>query len=196
MPIRFLPLLLLMIALGCAKSELDVQGVIVSDVLDIGHVRASDSPVKTSFSIANHSAVAVEIVEILSGCGCTAISLPQSAIRPGETVEVPVKIDLFGRKGDFNTDLLVRSASGESWHIRVNGKVIEDIWYAGQSMRLYIDPNQESTSMEFSISTIDYPNVQFDFSTTDPDIHLLTLIFIYRNSHVRLEKEKQEYCFS
>ena len=88
---------------------------------------------------------------------------------------MPVKIDLFGRKGDFNTDLFVRSTSGEVWHIRVHGKVVEDIWYAGQSMRLYIEPDQEMTTREFSISTVDYPNVQFDFDTNDSDIHLSEL---------------------
>ena len=172
MPTRFLPLLLLLVVFGCAKSEIKVEGVIVTDVIDIGRIRVSDSPVKTSFSIANRASVSVEIDEILSGCGCTVIDLPQKTIRPGDTMEVPVKIDLFGRKGDFNTDLLVRSTSGESWHVRVTGKIIEDIWYAGQSIRLHIDPEQETTSREFSIGTVDYPNVQFEFGANDPDIRL------------------------
>ena len=183
---RCLPLLLF-IVFGCARSEVRVslEGVMVSDVIDIGQVRASDSPVKTSFSIANHSPIAVEIVEIQSGCGCTVIDLPLKAIRPGATVEVPVKIDLFGRK-DLSTELIVRSTSGESWQIRVNGKVIEDIWYAGQSIRLYIDHNQEFTTREFSISTVDYPDVQFNFDTNDPDIRLSELSRSTRGRETRI----------
>ena len=76
MPTRFLPLLLLFIAFGCTKSEVDVEGVVVSNDIDIGHVRVSDSPIKTSFSIANHSSVVIEIDEVQSGCGCTVIDLP------------------------------------------------------------------------------------------------------------------------
>jgi len=178
MPIRFLLLLLSLIIFGCSKNEmLDVaeSGVIVQEVIDIGQVRIKDSPAKTSFTIANHSSIPVEIDEVLSGCGCTVIDLPQKTIRPGETLEVPVKIDLFGRKGDFNTDILVRATSEESWHIRVTGKVIEDIWYAGQSIRFHIDLDQEVVSKEFSICTVDYPNIQFEFEADDPDLSLSEL---------------------
>ena len=176
-PICLLPLLLLFIVFGCVKNDVNgvADAVIVTKVIDIGQVRVKDTPAKTSFTITNHSSVLVEIDEVLSGCGCTVIDLPQKTIQPGKTLEVPMKIDLFGRRGDFNTDIVVRSTSGESWHIRVTGKVIEDLWYAGQSLRFHIDLDQETVSKEFSISTIDYPNVQFEFETNDPDLHLSEL---------------------
>ena len=144
-------ILLLFIAFGCAKKvveHVDVPEIVVSEVIDIGQVRAKDSPVNTSFTIANRSTVSVEIDEILSGCGCTVIDLPSKTIRPNETLEVPVKIDVFGRKGDFSTDLLVRSTSGESWNIHISGQVIEDLWYAGQSIRFHIDRDQEVVSKD------------------------------------------------
>ena len=116
MMIRTLPLLLLLLVFGCARDE-EVGTVVIPDVIDIGRVRANGSPINTSFSIANNSSASVTIDRILSGCGCTVIAPPQQAIRPGETVEVAVKIDIFGRRGDFNTDLLVISTSEESWQI-------------------------------------------------------------------------------
>jgi len=175
--IRIVPLLLLFVVFGCAKDEVrnDIGGVVVSDVIDIGQVRVKESPVKTSFTITNRSTAAIEIDEVLSGCGCTVIELPQRIIRPSKSMEVPVKIDLFGRKGDFNTDLLVRSAAGESWRILITGKVIEDIWYDGQSIRFYIGLEQEVVSKDFTISTIDYPDIQFEFETNDSGLHLSEL---------------------
>jgi len=175
---RLLFLLLLLVVFGCAKNDVGnviETGVIVSDVINIGQVRTKDSPAKTSFTIDNRSSIPLEIDAVLSGCGCTVIDLPQNTIQPGETVEVPVKVDLFGRKGDFNTDLLVRSKSGETWNIRITGKVIEDIWYAGQSIRFHIDLDQEVVTKDFSISTVDYPNVQFESELDDPDLRLSEL---------------------
>jgi len=170
------PLLFLTVVLGCAENNVrNIVDLVVPDAIDIGQVRGQDSPVRISFSMTNRSSVPVEIDKIQSGCGCTVIDLPQKIIRPSETIEVPVKIDLFGRKGDFNTDLLVRSTLGESWRIRINGKVMEDIWYVGQSIRFYINQDQKVVSKDFIISTVDYPGIRFEFGTSDPDICLSEL---------------------
>jgi len=178
MMLRVAPLLLLLFVFGCTKNEVqDVvgSGLAIPDVIDIGQVRAKDSPAKTSFSITNHAATSVAIDEILSGCGCMVIDLPQKIILSNETIEVPVKINFLGKRGDFHTDILVRLASDESRHIRIIGKVIEDIWYVGQSIRFHIDPNQEVVSRDFSISTVDYPDVQFELETDDSDLHISEL---------------------
>ena len=175
---RALPLLLLLVVCGCAKNEAvksEGSELAVADAIDIGQVRVKDSPVATSFSVANHSSVSAEIDEIQSGCGCTVIDLPQKTIRAGETLDVPVKIDLFGRKGEFNADLLVRFKSGELRHIRILGTIIDDLWYSGQSIRFYIGQDQEVVSKDFSISTVDYPDIQFEIDTNDPDVRLSEL---------------------
>jgi hypothetical protein len=169
--------LLLLIVFGCAKDvvKTNIGDVVFPDVIDIGQVRVKDSPAKTSFTIANHSPIPVEIEEVSSGCGCTVIALQQKTIKPNETLEIPLKIDLFGRGGDFATDILVQSTAEQAWHIRVIGKVIEDIWYAGQSIRLYVDQEQEFVSKDFTISTIDYPDIQFECKTSDSDVCLSEL---------------------
>ena len=82
---RALPVLLLLIVFGCAKNDVEegaTLGIVIPEVIDIGQVRAKDSPAHSSFTIVNHSTIPVEIDEILSGCGCTVIDLPQKIIRP------------------------------------------------------------------------------------------------------------------
>ena len=85
MPIRIspLPLLLLFFIFGCAGNDTGenaVSGMIVPEIIDIGQVRAKDSPIYTSFTTVNPSTVSVEIEEILSGCGCMVVDLPQKII--------------------------------------------------------------------------------------------------------------------
>jgi len=76
---------LLFVVFGCATNDImqvDVPEIAIPEVIDIGQVRVKDSPVNTSFTIANRSTITVEIDEILSGCGCTVIDLPSKTIRP------------------------------------------------------------------------------------------------------------------
>ncbi|MGL4944255.1 MAG: DUF1573 domain-containing protein [Thermoguttaceae bacterium] len=194
MLIRNFSVVLLFTVISCAKN--DTGGLSVTSVVDIGRVRASDSPVNTAFSITNHSAVPVEIDEILSGCNCTVVELPQKIIRVGETKEVSTKIDLLGRKGEFSTDILVRFTSGDLRQIRITGTVIEDIWYTGQSIRFYINQGQEVVSKDFSISTVDYPDVLFEFNTDDPSIDISELSRSVHGGETRIQFRITIHCMN
>ncbi len=116
---QIFPLMLLLTVFGCAKSEM--ENLVVPGVVEIDKVRANESPVTTSFAITSHSRAVIELDEILSGCGFTVVDLPRKTIPAGESLDVPVKIDFSGRKGDFSTDLVVRPKMGEWHHIRITG---------------------------------------------------------------------------
>ncbi len=174
---RLFFLLPLLFVLGCVEKveEKNKNGIFVQEFINIGQVRANDSPVCASFSIANHSDVSVEIEEIVPGCSCTVIELPRKTIRAGEKIDVPIKIDLFGKKGELNADIIILFKSKPLRHVRIDGTIIDDIWYEGQSIRFYVNQDQKFLSKDFNIKTVDYPDVQFGIEASDQDITLAEL---------------------
>jgi hypothetical protein len=66
---------------GCYPSEKPddkIQSIKISpSVLDFGCVRTIDNPVQVSFTIENLQDKSLEILEIISGCGCTVWSMFQ-----------------------------------------------------------------------------------------------------------------------
>jgi hypothetical protein len=78
-----LPIILLafVIASGCSQSPVNDSSLSVTpSVLDFGQVRVSDSPVQTQFTLRNNGVKPVTILDITSGCGCTAVEYPKEPI--------------------------------------------------------------------------------------------------------------------
>ena len=187
MLIRVFYLLLAFSFGGCAGHDDEESLIIIPDTIDIGRVRDNESLVNTSFSITNSSFTTVCIDKVQAGCGCTMIDLPQKTIRPKDTIKVPVKINLLGRKGEFKLDILVSFTSGKSRYLYIIGEVIEDgIWCAEQPVRLHVERGQKIASKSFHISTIDYPDIQLECNTNAPDSCLSELYRSTQNGETKI----------
>ena len=159
---------------GCTEKESGVVGnvVVVPSVLDFGRVRMADSPLSLSFEIENTGEEPIKILDITSGCGCTAIDIPKEPILPKEKKSLAVKVNLYGRSGDFTNMVRIETAGHGNLFIDIRGTIVTDIWFSGQSVRCTAESGKTETKTTFSLFTQDYPDVQFDWSDLPPDMEI------------------------
>jgi hypothetical protein len=153
------------------ESTLPLQ--IEPQVLDFGRVNESDHVLELSFTIRNVSSVPVDIVSISSGCGCTAVSLSQRILKAGESVLVPIKVNVLGRRGNVEQNVQVSIAGYKEPIIApIKGKVVQDIWFEGPMVQCFVKESETTVEKTFEIRTIDYPSVQFDWKLVDEALHV------------------------
>ena len=159
-----LPTILLMLALivGCSKGAISEQQLIyiLPDVLDFGQARPTDSPIKLTFDIRNDSSKSVVITDIIAGCSCTVVNIPNEPIPPNGKVTVTVSINIWGRSGVFEDSLVVRTSETSTLRVPIQGTIETDIWTAGQALRATIGPTEEHVSAVLTVYT-KYPDIGF-----------------------------------
>lgn len=179
MVVKLLALLLLfsVLFLGCSKSPHFQHTALRADpnVLDFGNVRELDSPVNLKFDIVNDTSHAIAIATISSGCGCTVIDIPQKPIPPQGRVPISLKIDLTGKKGDFWNIVRVQPDGYSDVLVNLNGRIVSDIWYDGQTLYCSAEPDQQEVSTTLTLHTVDCPNVAFDLSKQEDGIAVTEL---------------------
>ncbi|GHT27268.1 hypothetical protein FACS18942_06300 [Planctomycetales bacterium] len=113
-------LLLVFIALflctGCGRIE-NKQTVILTvnpSSIDFGSVHITESPLIIPFSITNNSDSPVQITDVVTGCGCTTVDIPNNSILPGKPVVTAVKVNLLGRIGDFTNQIILKTANNQN----------------------------------------------------------------------------------
>jgi len=149
----------------CANHVEDADTIIISPaVLDFGRVRPTDSPVLLSFDIENRGQRPLEISDILSGCGCTVVDFPQEPILQHQKKSVAVKVNLYGRSGDFANKLRILAKGYADNIVEINGTVITDVWYNGQSIKCSAERGEAEATTVFTLSTRDFPGIEFDWN--------------------------------
>ena len=159
-------ILTLLIVVGCGHSDIR-KPLVVSfhpEVLDFGQVRSSDSPILMSFEIENKCDTSLRITDIRSGCGCTIISVPDEQILPHKKLSIPLKVNLLGLSGDMKNIVNIWIGEGKCYTIDIIGKVVNDIWFSGQSVRCNFHRDDNIASGTFSVFTTDYPNIEFEMN--------------------------------
>ncbi|GHT16816.1 hypothetical protein FACS1894189_1470 [Planctomycetales bacterium] len=163
-------LCLLPLVNGCGKSPVDVTKnpvTITPAVLDFGQARYADSPIKIPFTVTNNSKEPISIEKIYSGCGCTVTEIDKTPILPGTFREGQVKVDIHGRKGDFANRLFIAFQEGTRVEADITGKIVNDIWFPGQSLRQTAKVGQENVSVTFTLHTIDHTDVVLKLKDAD-----------------------------
>lgn len=103
------PLLLLAATIGAEPGPLVVE----SPAVDLGEVRAN-KPLVHTFRLKNAGPGALTITEVAGVCGCVRHSLGARALRPGDTTDLTVGINLLTQPEGPNTwKLAVRYTTGE-----------------------------------------------------------------------------------
>ena len=92
MKIRFNKILLsaaaaVLAAMGVASAQSQFGGIAEFDktVHDFGEVLTTDGPLSCKFTVSNISAKPINIVTVVSSCGCTDVTWTREAIAPGKT---------------------------------------------------------------------------------------------------------------
>ena len=148
---------------GCSKSSpSDHCSLSVSpQVLDFGKVRPMDSPIKLDFEIFNHGDKSVTITDILSGCSCTVVDLPHEPIPPKGRAAATLRVNLLGRFGLFENELVIKTVAEPPLRVTVRGNIETDIWANGQSLRCAADPKEQHAFAFLTIYTAKYPDIVF-----------------------------------
>lgn len=155
---------------GCSRSSIsDRHPLSVSpNVLDFGKVRPTDSPVKLTFDLLNHGDENVTVTDILSGCGCTVVDLPKESIPAHGQMSATVHVNVSGRFGVFENDLIIKTESQPDLRVVVRGNIETDIWADSQSLRCTVDPKEQCAATILTVYTAKYPDIVFaDISQED-----------------------------
>ena len=89
---RFIKILLsaavaILTSAGVASAQSQFGGIAEFDktVHDFGEVLTTDGPLSCKFTVSNISAKPINIVTVVSSCGCTDVTWTREAIEPGKT---------------------------------------------------------------------------------------------------------------
>jgi len=184
----FLVIPLVFVATGCSEKSVPVQrSISVSpEILDFGKVRPTDSPIRLTFELRNDGDQSVVIDNILVGCACAFVDLPQEPIPPGGKVAVAVSVNIWGRAGLFEDDLIVRPAVGDPLRVPVRGSIETDIWTVGQALRSTIGQTEQRTSAILTVFTVKYPDIVFADGQQENGVTLTEISRVTQNGETAI----------
>jgi mono/diheme cytochrome c family protein len=81
-------------------GKLDGPRLKVPDSIDLGEV-AQDEQVEHLFDFSNIGSEPLQIHNVETSCGCTAVSLSSQVLAPGESGKMKVTVDTVGKKGNI-----------------------------------------------------------------------------------------------
>jgi hypothetical protein len=163
---------------GCSPSPMPRSEdlvVLSPAVIDLGNVRPTLAPMSISAVLKNNGDKPLTILDVLPDCGCTVLDPPLHPVPPKEEIQLPIKVSLYGRFGDFTHKIRIKTdAVLEDVVLTIKGKSITDIWFSGQSIRCTAEPGLSATTT-VDLHTVDHPHVQFDWTNIDEDITIKEL---------------------
>ncbi len=93
---------------GSKKKIIDGPILTIDDVIDFGEVKQNDM-VEKIIKFSNSGDQELKIEEVEASCGCTAVVLSSKTLAPGESGELKIKLDTFGKKGDIKKTITIFS---------------------------------------------------------------------------------------
>ena len=160
---------------GCSQpvnsDVLPVDLVVIDpEVVDLGNIRPTLEPMVFDVVLRNNGESPLTILDVFADCGCTVLDKPSQPVLPQEEMQLPVKVSLYGRFGDFShTIRMTTDGTPESVVLTIKGKAVTDIWPSGQSIRCTAEAGLPASSI-VELHTVDYPDVQFDLSKAGEDM--------------------------
>lgn len=155
---------------GC-KDQRQPFGVMLSynTRVNFGKVRSTDSPVHVSLNMTNEGFDDIEILSgTVSSCTCIVPRIPQMIIAPKQTITIPVEVDVTDSRGEFCQHLTIPIKNSPGGvHVEICGTVVTDIWHNGSSIRTSVAPNTSEAAASFTLHTVDYPDIAFDWTALD-----------------------------
>jgi hypothetical protein len=161
-------------------------------ILDFGRVHESKDFLELTFTIKNISNIPIEIANVNSSCGCTTANLPQMTLTVGDSVSVPVKVNILGRRGYFEKSVQLDVVGyDESIVVPIKGKIIQDIWFDGPFIQCFAKESESMVEKTFEIHTVDWPLVQFDLKLIDKAIHIEEISRVKENDETIIKLHLQ-----
>jgi len=132
-------------------------------VYDFGNIFETKGKVKTTFTLVNpYMADTIQLLNIETSCGCTAILSKDTIIYPQSTINLEVEYDPKGRTGLFEKSIKILSLTGQSekntLYLKIKGNVISE----------HVETVKNPELIDYKVSPIYfYPITQYDTSYLD-----------------------------
>lgn len=132
-------------------------------VYDFGNIFETKGKVKTTFTLVNpYMADTIQLLNVETSCGCTAILSKDTIIYPQSTINLEVEYDPKGRTGLFEKSIKILSLTGQSekntLYLKIKGNVISE----------HVETVKNPELIDYKVSPIYfYPITQYDTSYLD-----------------------------
>jgi hypothetical protein len=152
-----LNIVLWMSFLGFSQIRID------NPVYDFGNIFETKGKVKTTFTLINpYISDTIQLLNIETSCGCTAILSKDTIIYPQSTINLDVEYNPKGRTGLFEKSIKIVSLTGQSekntLYLKIKGNVISE----------HVEMFKKPELIDYKVSPIYfYPITQYDTSYLD-----------------------------
>lgn len=101
------------------------QATPVSTSHNFGNISEKGGRVSHDFKVVNTGDKPLVFISASAACGCTKPQVPKQPVAPGDTAVVKVSYDPYGRPGEFNKTVTVKTnAKPSKLKLRIQGTVI------------------------------------------------------------------------
>ncbi len=120
------------IAIGRRTEPVVTHGVHESpapgSIVDLGTINRAVQRVTATAVVRNETDRALTEIQAFPSCGCIHVGLHDKSIAPGAELIMPIEYGVSPSAGDFEYQIVVRSATNSSWRsvVRVKGTVRTD----------------------------------------------------------------------
>ena len=123
---KYIVALLLILATHAAKAEGGRSALrFDAATFDYGHVREDGGAVRSTFRATNTSDQVIEVVQVVTSCGCTSAEYRRGPVEPGGEFTMHILFDPFNRPGRIDKYIYVyTSDSSEVINLKIIGNVI------------------------------------------------------------------------
>ena len=92
---------------------------------NFGNIAEKGGRVSCEFKVVNTGDKPLVFISATAACGCTKPKVPKQPVAPGDTAVVVVSYDPYGRPGEFNKTVTVKTnAKPSKLKLRITGTVI------------------------------------------------------------------------
>ena len=113
--LRHISLVLLAILLGIVPLWAQQSSLrFSSDVCDLGHIAEDGGCCSGTFKATNYGQQSIEVVEIITTCGCTSAIYTPGSVGVGECFIFEVRYDPMNRPGRIDKSIFVRTSDSET----------------------------------------------------------------------------------
>lgn len=142
--------------------------IIEPKILDFGRVNETKDVLELQFIVSNQSEHPVEISSTKTGCGCTVAKLSSTMVPPHDQILASVEVRVLGRRGKFAKEIQLDVAGKDDpVTVPIRGTITQDLWFDGPMLQCFLKGAETTVEKEFEIRTVDWPDVQFDWSVLD-----------------------------
>ena len=98
------------------------QSFFISTEINMGYIGIIQESATASFKFINRTTKTVVINRVLPSCGCMIVDYPQKPIRPGDSGQITINLQLGNRDGHFEKSAMVYATGLKPTTLKIKGE--------------------------------------------------------------------------